>query len=217
MTYQNGVKISLSSPLIIPPIRQILQQGVYEKKELEVITRTIKPHDNVLEVGAGIGYIACHIVTRLSSFQNYLAVEADPQVFQLLKYNLALNNLSIKALQAVLTNHRGQIQFYRHPYFTSSTTISIPDSKYFFVPAYNKHRLMMQVRPTYLIIDIEGGEIDFLQGLNLTSVRTICVECHPQIVGQRATNQMKTGLKKAGFIYVPRLSLGSVLLFTRPY
>ena len=62
-------------------------------------------------------------------------------------------------------------------------------------------------------MDIEGAEVECLPGADLTTVRAICVEVHPRIVGSSAVNAMIDSLRQQGFCVDYDVSgLGTLLL-----
>lgn len=67
---------------------------------------------------------------------------------------------------------------------------------------------------SYLIVDIEGGEVDLLAG-ELPGVRAICVECHPRVVTPQAITAMLASLFQQGFALDLALSQGPVLYLQR--
>jgi nucleoside-diphosphate-sugar epimerase len=55
------------------------------------------------------------------------------------------------------------------------------------------------LQPDVLIMDIEGAEADFLRHADLSGLRAIVIELHPDVYGQPVLRECKTILLEAGF------------------
>jgi len=56
-----------------------------------------------------------------------------------------------------------------------------------------------RVRPTFLIVDIEGGEGDLFALADLSGVKKICVETHAHVIGNNGVSRMLAHLFAQGF------------------
>ena len=78
-------------------------------------------------------------------------------------------------------------------------------------------KVLDEVRPTFLIMDIEGSEVDLAdETIDLECLQKICVEVHPGMVGDEATSRLVESLLKRGFQLNLSSSQGDVLFFIRP-
>jgi len=74
---------------------------------------------------------------------------------------------------------------------------------------------LYRVRPTFLIVDIEGGEVEFFETADLAGVRKICVETHPAIHSSATLSKLLGGLIAQGFALDFSLMRKHVLYLSR--
>jgi hypothetical protein len=76
--------------------------------------------------------------------------------------------------------------------------------------------LLHQLKPSFLIMDIEGAEADLAsESLDLHSLKKLCIEMHPQIIGDQAVTQIIANLVAKGFMLRMRECRDDVLFFSR--
>ncbi|WP_271912225.1 FkbM family methyltransferase [Vreelandella alkaliphila] len=178
-----------------------LLDGSYEGKEAELAISAIDRDDRVLELGAGVGFMGITVM-RCCEPAHYVAYEANPELLSYIQHNQKLNNISFDIHNAVLLEEESTQPFYVTPAFWGSSLLQPKEGGYqqVEVPALNKHLVMAELLPTVLIIDIEGGESAFFEGLNLNSVMKIIVEIHPQILTDSELTAIYKTLIDAGFL-----------------
>ena len=189
-----------------------LYDGRYEQYEAEVLRATLRPGDRYLEVGAAIGVtttIACQIVGAA----NVTAVEADPALARTAARTAALNGHTPRVINAVLTNHgESDRRFYVREDFWGSSLSPSPGAREIVVPGRPFMRELEELRATYLAVDIEGGEAELLAPALPPSVRAVCLEVHPDRIGDAAVHGLMTHLTDQGFVLDTHL-LGVQVLF----
>jgi predicted transcriptional regulator len=96
-------------------------------------------------------------------------------------------------------NH--DVDFYITPAFWASSLVKPASGEYskVTVPALDKNEVINSIKPTALIVDIEGGEIEFFQDLDLTSVNKIILEIHPLVVSDQDLSVLYKSLLNLGF------------------
>lgn len=111
---------------LIPDTREIigvelLINGVFEKKILQLILANIKDGDNYFDVGANIGTLGIPIISKRKL--NYHAFEASQTTVQFLKKNLELNRMENYHVvnAAVYETGGGEIDFYLSDEYGKST------------------------------------------------------------------------------------------------
>ena len=83
------------------------------------------------------------------------------------------------------------------------------------MPVVDAYRSIARVGATYLMVDIEGGEIDLLRRPLPGCVKTVCVELHAEATGAEVQSEMIVTLLTNGFdLDIGRSDL-PVLLFSR--
>ena len=94
---------------------EILNFGVYEQADSDMIFRLIKPGFQVLDVGANIGWYALNIA-KVCSATHVWAFEPVPETFAALQVNVELNRVdNITAYNLGLSDRVGEVMFYIPP------------------------------------------------------------------------------------------------------
>ena len=211
----NGLTLEIGEA----PPRQLLKafvNGNYEKSEVTLL-KTFLDHDEiVLEVGAGIGYMGL-VATRLNKYKRYVAYEANPHLIKVIKNNMTHNNAFFEIHQGVLLNENRKIPFFITDAFWASSLLQPMHQEYkeVIVEGLKKNGIMQQIQPTMLIVDIEGGEADFFNGLDLSSVTKIILEIHPQVLEDQILNRIYGTLLKEGFLLNFKVSYKNVIYWYR--
>ncbi len=119
-------------------------------------------------------------------------------------------------VNAVLTNDGGSNRrFYVREDFWGSSLLPSPGAREITVPARPFLAELERVGATYLVVDIEGGEAELLTPPLPASVRAVCVEVHPERIGDAAVEDLIEHLKGQGFILDRRSSGAQVLFLSR--
>jgi FkbM family methyltransferase len=193
-------------------IRNQIYEGRYESPEREVVTKTLRQDDIVLEIGSGLGYlttVASGIAREVRSF------DANPAIVEVARNTVARNGLRATVTNAILERSpsRSTAPFHIHKYFPESSLVPSEHTvKTVAVPVLDFD--VECGRCTYLLVDIEGAEVDLLRA-ELPGVRAICVECHPQAVSARQITDMLLSLFGQGFTIDVSVSNGQVLYLSR--
>lgn len=209
----NGVKINLRSPAISDRVAKSLYLGLYERLEARVVCATLSEDDRVLELGSGIGYLSTLCARRIGS-DRVCAVEANPDMEKHIRETYRLNDVSPALEMCVLGNTDGEISFHVNENYSSSS-LHDRGGKSIQVRQRSFSGMLATVCPTYLICDIEGGEVPLLIDTPLDGVKKICIEIHPHIIGNRACSQLVQKLLAEGFDCDWKISGGYVFYFYR--
>lgn len=163
--------------------------GSYETRITKFLLRNLRSDSNCLDVGANFGYFAC-LMARFCPDGQVLAVEPDPQVFPLLRDNLAINGFADRAtgLHAAVADSERMITLYRRDLRSANTSIVAateaftrlmgePPVEPFAVAATTIDTLATTLggRVDFLKIDVEGAEPLVLAGARET------IAANPQI------------------------------------
>jgi FkbM family methyltransferase len=214
VTYQ-GVRLWLDPRWATPRLRDSIYRGYYENQEHDIVRATLSPGDRYLELGAGIGFLATCACQEIGA-ENVFVYEANPDLIQTIRRTTGDNGFSPHVTNAVLGDGAGTVDFYVNPDFWSSSLKPEPGARRVSVPLRSFSEELEAVRPTYLTVDIEGGETALFDGLKLPSfVRTICLEVHPGAAGVPETHRMLTSLFDDGFAMNFYWTGQSVVLLTR--
>jgi len=234
MTQSNGVEDSLDflverntglvlafDPLIVAPlIASGIVDGGYEPTEAVLAPRVVEDGDRVLELGAGIGFISAVICTQRRP-TSYLAVEANPRLMPLIASTHRRNHIEgVELLQAVVTSapaalKAGSVPFLLEDEFWAARIPLGAEPASTSVPTASLNTILRTRAITVIIADIEGGEASLFDDADLSGVRSILIELHPELIGASAVARVSSLLHLQGLIYDADRSSGEVATFTR--
>jgi FkbM family methyltransferase len=205
----HGVVLTLG-PWATTPIRETMRLGSYEGPERDVLSSTLRPSDVVLELGTGSGYlttIAARIATEVRGF------DANPHMTAVARATVADNSARATITNGVLSRGgHGTAPFYVSSNFAESSLAPIEGAEVIDVPIFELADALSGC--TYMLVDIEGAELELLAG-ELLGVERICVETHPGITGVARIVEMIDSLRAQGFRLDSEISQGQVLYLRR--
>ena len=209
-----GIKLYRGSGLSIP-VLESLKAERYETPEARIVGHALQAGDIVLELGTGLGFISSLCAKRIGG-DNVHSFEANPALRRAILKNYRLNALSPRLEIALLGEKSGAITFYVMKNFWSSSAIRRhPGARPIQVPMKCFNDELARIRPSFLIIDIEGGERDFIRYACLEGVRKVCIELHPHVIGSGAASAVETFFISQGFREEPAVSDSQHKLYTR--
>ena len=209
-----GLTLSLPRDLISPTVALPILTGRYEAAEIAAATQGLHPEDRVLELGTGIGLVALSL-WRAQPDAPILTVEANPELTPLIRENFAQNGCPAELVEGIAALDDGSAPFHLAPDFWASSTRAGPDSHPVTRPTVDVNRLIATHRPTILLMDIEGGELQLLPGLDLSGLRRLIIEFHPEHGPAAPISTCIAGLLAQGFTYDLAASTPRVLVFDR--
>jgi FkbM family methyltransferase len=187
----NGINLLIPKRYLTPTLLDRFNRSSYEKDEYELI-KNLNKNDIVLELGACIGYLSNLIAKRVNKI---VSVEANPELRDTLIHNKTINdstNLEIES--CVIDSVDKDKTFYSYDLVVAGSCdrsdIENPDSngklsntikKYTVVcKTYEELETHYGIQFNTLVIDIEGGELKFLEqyGHILPNIQKIIVELH---------------------------------------
>jgi len=200
-----GVKIPIVRHLT-DNISAAIYDGYYERAELNTFRRKLEKQDIVLELGAGIGFLSTYCSGVLGS-ENVFTYEANPQLEPLIRRVYSVNRVQPTLKIGVLGNQAGQTKFYVTRDFWASSLLPPPEPwEEVMVPVYDINEEVFRINPTFLLMDIEGGEYDLLRTIDFHTIRKISAELHTDVLGQDRVDEIKAVMSRAGFAIDPSLS-----------
>ncbi|AUT00606.1 FkbM family methyltransferase [Nostoc sp. CENA543] len=209
-----GIKLPIPPNISRGPL-EALYAGYYEASELKIIQANLEKHDRVMELGTGLGLLASYCAQKLGS-DNVFTYEANPALEPFIRQTFAVNNVNPHFHNCLLGETPGMQDFYVAKSFWSSSTIQRkPDDQKIQVPVISFNQEMQIIDPTFLILDIEGGEYELFKYANLHNVRKICIELHSHILGSEKTKFVESKLADQGFYLDPKKRYVNELLFIR--
>lgn len=194
----NGVTLPLDEPEISDRVARVIYLGPYEHNETKIVEKTLEKNDIVVELGAGIGYMSTLCAKKIGS-DRVFAYEANPKMARVIERTYALNAVKPNFDNAILAHGDGEVDFFLSPHYLSSS-LSLKDGERVTVRKIDINRRLKEVGANYLICDIEGGEADLFEQLDLSGLNKICIELHPHLIGDEATTGIVKRLLDNGFL-----------------
>ena len=202
----NGIELNTGHPLVPRAVCEYIFKGIYEIDEHQIIAETLTQDDTVLELGSGIGYNSIHCA-RISR-NKVTTFEANPALIPLIRLHMERNNVVLDVRNAILVSSENpgvDIAFNIAEEFWYSSVKPEPGSAitgHINVPSVSIDEVIREVKPTFLLVDIEGGEEEFFQNcdfLNRSSIKKILMELHPWTIGDVKCNAIISAILGKGF------------------
>ncbi|GAB4168657.1 MAG: hypothetical protein OHK0026_02620 [Rhodocyclaceae bacterium] len=212
-----GVLLPLRHALITPGIAKEIYFGDYERKEIEIVSRRLEADDVVMEIGAGIGFLSAYCAKRIGS-DRVFAYDANPALMDLIAATHAANGVKPSVRNALLGRAAGRARFFVEEEFWASTAVMEGSraGREIEVEQIDLNEEIARIRPSFLIVDIEGGEAELFPLAELSCVRKICVETHPHLLGNGGVTRLLDLLFERGFFFDVSLIRKNVFFLYRP-
>ena len=146
-------------------------RGIYGELDTEIVKNEIKPGDIVIDVGANIGYYTLIFAQLVGNTGKVIAFEPETKNFEILKKNIAINNLSNVILEKkIVSNAKGKTKLFlaNSGIVGHHTNPTIHNTNYIEVDSITLddylHENNLSEKINFLKIDVEGAEIKVLDG-----------------------------------------------------
>lgn len=210
-----GIRIRVGQHMA-KSIQQAIYTGHYENIELKLIKSHLSQNDTVLEIGAGIGLVSSYCARKIGS-ERVHAYEANPALKRHIYENYKLNSVRPTLEMALIGEQTGEQTFYVTKEFWASSIIQ-PMAKEtastIKIPVKSFNQEVRRLNPTFLIIDIEGGEYELLKYAEFYNVQKLVIELHNIMLGNDKSEFVKSKLAEAGFQMIEEIpNYGDEVLF----
>jgi FkbM family methyltransferase len=196
-----------------PAIREALVAGEYEEGELSALRAVLHPDDVVMEVGTGLGLLSAWCA-RVVGSERVFTFEANPALEQPIRRLYELNRVSPRLEICAVSHSEGSVVLRQEADIWASSTVRGKGG--IVVPARSFEQLRIAIKPTLLIVDIEGGELELVRHARFDDIDRVVIELHPDVIGEDGCESVVTALGEASFKVTPELSSSdAVLAFTR--
>jgi len=88
---------------------ELVNYKIYEKKEVELVSKYIKPNDRVLELGARYGGVSITTNKILDNKEEHYVVEPDERVWNCLEENKKWHNCHFKIIKGTISKEHQKI------------------------------------------------------------------------------------------------------------
>jgi FkbM family methyltransferase len=216
----HGVEV-LNAPHLGPTMISNMHEGSYERREVQSALAFIKKGDVVVEMGAGAGVVGA-VATKNCAPSKVVSFEANHKLIKSIKALYAHNGLKSKIEvrnKIVLSDPDApkSVDFFiRGNFLGSGMTITkgIERAEKVSVPVVKWETIKKQIKPTVLLMDIEGAELEFFRHADLSGIRVIIAELHRHIYHRPGMREIRDGIAAKGFVEDKQASGGGVFVFT---
>ena len=198
-------------------VLRFINNGEYEKSEMSIVKNTLDKEDKVLELGTGIGFISAYCAKQIGS-DKIFTFEGNSSLKCLIQKLYSKNKVKPHSTIALLGDGNGTKTFYKNENsFLASSSVSISNENQvvFQVEQQNLNEIIAQLQPTYLIMDIEGGEYDIFKIINFQSITKIQFELHPAVLSNVETSFIFNKLENGGYIKSDLFNFSNNFYFTK--
>lgn len=199
----NGIKLIVKKEWSFN-VKDHLIRKDYESGEVEIIKKNIDSDDIVLEIGTGLGFLAI-FCSKIVGQENVISVEANPFLKEYHEKVFKLNHLYPKILYNSIGKSGDETVFFiDRENFWSSSLIPFEGKNVVKMNVKNIdiNDLIETIRPTFLIIDVEGFESELIKLIkDFKSIIKIQIETHPQLIGMDKVNEIIPVLTGHSFIF----------------
>ena len=152
------------------------------EKVFEIILKQISPNDVFVDVGAWIGDFVLPVAAKIGNGV-VIAFEQDPHNLEKLRKNVLLNNFkNVTIIDKIVSNKIGELMFENRGEPTSSVTLQKEAGVY--IETCTLDNVLSDYDKIDIIkIDVEGHEIQVLEGANhtLDKTRMVVLEVHTSL------------------------------------
>jgi len=176
--------------------------GIFEPFETNLVKKSIKKGDVVLDIGANIGYYTLVFAKLVGEQGKVFSFEPEPFNFNLLKKNVEINNYQNVILQnSAVSNSEGKIKLYlsheqsgTHRIYPSEIcSKDYVEVKMMRLDDYFKKNSLAE-KISFIKIDVEGAELGVLEGMESLLEQNknleILIEFIPPYIKEFGSNPM---------------------------
>ena len=197
------------SPFLNEKRIERINAAQYEGQEIAGALAVVRKGDRVLELGAGLGIVGA-VVAKNRKPAKMMSFEANPELIPHIRALYELNGLKTKIAlhnKVLISSPERPVtmSFHIHNSYLGSS-LGGQGGRRVDVPTASYEDVRKSLKPDVMIMDIEGGELAFLEHADLSGVRAMVIEFHPKAYGVSGMRRCKNILRDAGFIRADDLS-----------
>jgi len=183
----HGLTVPVSASHMPLPILMQIAEDAYERPELLAAEGMIWDGDRVLEMGTGLGIVS-GLISRMAADVEIRSFEANPSLLPHIAELHRLNDITnVDVTHAMLEpNPASETRtFHIHKYFSEGSIYQTEMSE----DAIEINKVIKEFQPTILVCDIEGAEEVVIPDCDLSGLRALVLEMHPDVMS-------RVGMKK---------------------
>jgi FkbM family methyltransferase len=203
----DGCRFTLQHPLVTDKTRARFLRGRYERAERVLLDKWLDDGAPVVELGGGLGVVACIVNRRLQHPDRHVVLEANPSLIPLLDHHRTINGARFTIVHGAIDySGRGSVRIDVNRDFLAGrvgdTTMDATE-----VPAVRLRDLCRDYPydNATLVCDIEGVETQLVEhdgDVLARRFQMLVVETHPQFRSPTECAAMSSRLDQLGFAEV---------------
>jgi len=199
----DGIRMRVDERMSEFNIRKLMT-GRHTRHERSLVIDRLRDDDTLMELGGGIGMVAIACSQKIGSDRVH-SYEANPELESLIRDNYALNDVSPTLRMMMLGAEAGSRTFHLAERFShSSAQLGGAGTRPVEVPVEPANGHLAETGANVLVVDIQGGEVEFFEVAELSRVRLLLVELHPFIIGLSGVRAVRSKLRDENFVLVER-------------
>jgi FkbM family methyltransferase len=166
--------------------------GSYEKETVDLFGAIVRPGMTAVDIGAHVGFFTKHLSKLTGPTGKVIAFEAHPETYQILVRNCR-KLVNVSTVNAAVTDTDGEVTLYDSGGSTGSNSLIASRSDYAgsnTVRAVRLDDFLAGSNVDVVKIDVEGAELEVLQGMRETLARSsdvsIVIEFFPPVWADHA-------------------------------
>lgn len=194
----NGLELTITKRFSPRVVDEIYRKR-YEAREARLLLSRIAPDDVVMDFGAGVGYTAM-LCARAIGVDRVFCYEGNPALASIIAHHFETNCVHPTFQNVLLGRQNGETVFFvAEELFSSSTTNRSEGAQAVCVKVLDINEEIEKRKPTFLIIDIEGGEYELISYINFKNIKKVLIELHHNILDPEQINKVRAQLTHEGF------------------
>ncbi len=194
----HGVMLPLLPEIGFNTLRWIVN-GKYEENEINIIEQKLVKTDRVMEIGTGLGFVSA-FCAKVAGSENVFSFDANLLNIEIAKRVCQKNKVSPHLQNALLSDSECSVDFPINRKSRLASSLFKVSSENIKVPQLNLNKMINDIQPNFLILDIEGAEYDIFSIIEFQSIQKIQVELHPAILGKVKLEKIFSILESNGFV-----------------
>jgi FkbM family methyltransferase len=200
-----GIKVKIPE-IASDVIRDAIYAGFYEVDELELLSNRLSQDDVVMEIGTGLGLLSAYCAKQIGNDQVF-TFEANPALKRAIQDNYALNQVAPQLELCLVGDRSNFSNFYVGQNFWSSSIYNkAQGAKPITVPVVSFNEKVREIDPTFLLLDIEGGEYELVKYADFYKITKLMIEVHSWLLTPEQIQFVKDRLTQEGFYLVESAS-----------
>ncbi|WP_317204062.1 FkbM family methyltransferase [Janthinobacterium sp.] len=198
----HGITMPVDRKIMSNVVVASLMNGSFERPEALLLGEKLRKDDRILELGGGLGLISA-MSAKIADQGTVVTVEANVDIIGYLRRVHEINHTNVEIINSVVVgmHTKSKLPFYVREDFWSSS-LSVDPRNFSMVREVDVvaiAELVDKHRPTVVICDIEGGEIDLIEANWTKGVRLVMMEVHPSSFGKIGLEKICSFLTGNGF------------------